>query len=75
MLDMDFGEFTFRDCMKSLEGDGGVVPRRAKTRPFQPISTPYTGEIRGRDVARTTFHTVSEGDFSEARIRLGALAS
>src|ERR687896_16073 len=45
--------------MKSLADDGGVVPRRAKTRRFQLVWTPYTGQIRGRDVARTTFHTVS----------------
>jgi hypothetical protein len=45
--------------MKSLADDGGVVPRRAKTRRFQLVSTPYTGQIRGQDVARTTFHTVS----------------
>jgi hypothetical protein len=44
-----------------------VVPRWAKTRLFRPISTLYTGQIRARDVARTTFHTVSEGVFSEVR--------
>jgi hypothetical protein len=37
-----------------------VVVRWAKTRHFQPISTPYTGQIRGRDVARTTFPGTDE---------------
>jgi hypothetical protein len=45
--------------MKSLADDGEVVARWAKTRLFEPISTPYTGQIRAQDVARTTFHTVS----------------
>ena len=48
-----------RDCMKSLADDVGVLPRRAKTRLFLFLSTPYTGQIHARDVARTTFHTVS----------------
>jgi hypothetical protein len=51
--------------MKSLADDGGVVPRWAKTQLFLPISPPYSGQIRARDVTRTTFHTVSEGAFSE----------
>ena len=57
-----------RDCMKSLADDGGVVPRRAETRLFRPIATPYAGQIRAPDVAPTTFHTVSEEKFSELRL-------
>ncbi len=53
--------------MKSLADDGGVVPRGDKTRLFQPIWTPYTGQICAPDVARTTFHTVSEEEFPEVR--------
>ncbi len=55
----EFSDSLSRNCLKSLADDGGVVPRRAKTRRFQLVSTPHTGQIRGRDVARTTFHTVS----------------
>jgi hypothetical protein len=55
----NFREHPFRDCMKRLGGDDGVVLRRAKTPLFQPFSTPYTGQIRGRDVARPPCHTVS----------------
>jgi hypothetical protein len=59
MLQVNFGEFTFRNCLKSpgdarnvaLEGTGGV--------PFGSFWPRNTDQIRPRSVARTPFQIVS----------------
>jgi hypothetical protein len=51
--------------MKSLADDGGVVPRRAKTRLFRPIATPYAGQIRAlQTLLEPLFIQSLELDFS-----------
>jgi hypothetical protein len=42
---MNFGEFTFRNCPKSLGGARGVALRAAKKLLFESFRAPHTGQI------------------------------
>src|SRR5215207_4722956 len=67
ILQMNFAEFPFRDCPKSLVGARGVALQIAEKALFDPFRPPHDVRIHLRSVAQTPFRTVSEGEFHEVR--------
>jgi hypothetical protein len=59
ILDLDFLEFNFRNCPKSLGRPRSVTLRVATEGLFGSFRPLYTSQIDGRSVARTPFRTVS----------------
>src|SRR5215207_5023126 len=59
ILQMNFAEFPFRDCPKSLVGARGVALQIAEKALFDPFRPPHDVRIHLRSVAQTPFRTVS----------------
>ena len=51
----------FRNCPKRVGGACGVAFRTTETVLFGPFWPPFTSQIHGQSVVRTTLRTVSEG--------------